>query len=177
MLRANYSADLIAERLTGTSPAGFTSGAMQWGIDTEPAAKAAYTARTGMLVEEAGFVDHPEIVWSGASPDGYVQDDGLIEVKCPNTATHLASLLGAEISRDYLIQMQWQMACTGRAWCDHVSFDPRLPDWLHLHIRRVPRNTSMILELEEEVSRFLDEVAQRVERLTALYWTEREAAA
>lgn len=173
-LRLNYRAELIAERLTGVVGPGYVSGPMQWGIDNEAAAKALYADRCGLLVTEAEFVDHPEILWSGASPDGYV-DDGLVEVKCPNTATHIDTLLGAEIEGKYLTQMQWQMACTGRAWCDFVSFDPRLPERMQLHTRRVQRDTSRILELEDAVSVFLAEVADRVERLSGLYGREEAA--
>ena len=174
-MRINYAAELIAERLTGTPTNGFVSGPMQWGIDHEAQARALYADRCGLLVSEAEFRDHPEIMWSGASPDGYVDEDGLVEVKCPNTATHIETLLGAAISVNHLIQMQWQMACTGRAWCDYVSFDPRLPGPMQLHVRRVQRDVSHIIELETEVSTFLDEIAERVDRLQGLYGQERAA--
>jgi|SRR5579864_4154245 len=175
MSRTNYAAELIAERLTGTPAPNFVSGPMQWGIDQEDAAKALYADRLGMLVHPAEFIDHPEVMWSGASPDGYVDDDGLIEVKCPNTATHLDTLLGAAISGSHLIQMQWQMACTGRAWCDYVSFDPRLPSSMQLHVRRVQRDVSHILDLESEVATFLDEIAAKVAKLASLYGQEQAA--
>jgi putative phage-type endonuclease len=171
-MRANYAAELIAERLTGTCGDRFVSGPMQWGIDHEEQAKALYADRCGLLVLEAEFTDHPEIMWSGASPDGAVDAEGLVEVKCPNTATHLDTLLGAAISGSHLIQMQWQMACTGRSWCDYVSFDPRLPLPMQLHVRRVHRDVSHILELEAEVSGFLAEIAEKVERLRGLYGQE-----
>jgi putative phage-type endonuclease len=174
MMRVNYAADLIAERLTGQPSSNYVNGPMQWGIDNEEAAKALYADRCGLLVQEAGFIDHPEIMWSGASPDGYV-DDGLVEIKCPNTATHIDTLLGAGIDGKYLIQMQWQMACTGRAWCDFVSYDPRLPASMQIHIHRVPRDVSHILELEGEVTIFLEDVAERVERLASLYGREQAA--
>ena len=145
--RINYAAELIAERLTGTAGPNYVSGPMQWGIDHEEAAKALYADRCGLLVQDAEFLDHPEIMWSGASPDGYV-DDGLVEVKCPNTATHLDTLLGASISGSHLIQMQWQMACSGRSWCDYVSYDPRLPLPMQLHVQRVHRDVSRIRPLQ-----------------------------
>jgi putative phage-type endonuclease len=170
--RANYAAELIAERLSGQPTNGFVSAPMQWGINHEDEAKTVYAERLGLLVVEAEFVDHPEIVWSGASPDGYVDEDGLVEVKCPNTATHLDALLGASIPGGHLIQMQWQMACTGRGWCDYVSFDPRLPEELQFHVRRVERDVSQIIELETEVAAFLDEIAVAVEKLSALYGRE-----
>src|SRR5690606_6597640 len=118
--RANYKAELVAERLTGQPAQRFISGAMQHGIDTEPDAILAYEFFTDQTVEPVGFVDHPTIAMSGASPDGLIGDDGLVEVKCPNTATHLDTLLGGAIPDKYLKQMQWQMACTGRQWCDFV---------------------------------------------------------
>lgn len=167
--RANLMAALVAERLTGVSQDSYTNGAMQWGIDTEPKAKAAYEFRNDIDIAPAGFVPHPLIAMSGASPDGYVGDDGLIEIKCPNIATHIETLLGAEIDGRYVKQMQWQMACTGRAWCDFASFDPRLPPEMQLHVRRVHRDDKLISEMEVEASVFLEQVAARVERLQALY--------
>ena len=173
--RTNYAADLIAERLTGTPTSNFVSGPMQWGIDQEATALALYADRCGVLVQPAEFVDHPEIMWSGASPDGLVDDDGLVEIKCPNTATHLDALLGSPISGSHLIQMQWQMACSGRVWCDYASFDPRLPGPMQLHVRRVQRDVSHIIELETEVSSFLGEIAARIEKLGDLYGREQAA--
>jgi putative phage-type endonuclease len=168
-MRANYQAELIAERLTGAAGPNYVNGPMQWGIDHEEAARALYADRCGLLVEPAGFIDHPAILWSGASPDAYVENDGLVEIKCPNTATHIDTLLGRGIAGNYLTQIQWQLSCTERAWCDFVSYDPRLPDRMALFVQRVHRDTSRILELEAEVVIFLDEVAAQVERLTALY--------
>jgi putative phage-type endonuclease len=173
--RANYLAELICERLTGTPTQGFTNAAMQWGTDQEPYARQAYCERHGCDVFETSFVDHPEIAMSGCSPDGLVSDAGLVEIKCPNTATHLDTLLGAGIADKYLVQMQWQLACTGREWCDFVSYDPRLPPAMRLYVERVPRDVSRILELEGEVVAFLRELDAKVEALRARY--EREAAA
>lgn len=167
--RQNYAAELITERITGRPVLGYISPAMQWGTDNEALARAVYAETFGTEVQEAEFVDHPELLWAGASPDGYVGDDGLVETKCPLTSTHLDTLLGAPISGEYLIQMQWQMACTGRAWCDFTSFDPRLPPSMQLHVRRVERSLTAILELEFEVSIFLDEVAARVAQLIERY--------
>jgi putative phage-type endonuclease len=170
--RQNYAAELIVERLTGHPVNGYVSKDMQWGIDHEDAAKTLYGERLGMLVVDAPFVDHPEIAWSGASPDGYVEEHGLVEVKCPLTATHIDTLLGAPIAGNYMTQMQWQMACTGRLWCDFVSYDPRLPSAMQFHAQRVHRDLSRILELEAEVSTFLREIAERTERLRQLYECE-----
>lgn len=167
--RANYHAQLVAERLTGKPSDSFSNAAMQWGIDQEAAAREAYANLIGDAVAEIGFVDHPRLTWSGASPDGLVGFDGLVEIKCPNTATHIATLTGAEIDKKYRLQMQWQMICTGRDWCDFVSFDPRMPPEMQLHVRRVDRDDHLLAELEQDVSAFLAEVAATVEQLTAEY--------
>ena len=167
--RANYAAELIAERLTGCTAPSFTNAAMQWGTDQEPFARQAYVERFGLEVVEVGFVDHPEIAMSGASPDGLVGMDGLLEIKCPNTATHLDTLLSGEVPAKYVTQMQWQMACTGRDWCDFASFDPRMPDTMKLFVQRVPRDPSLILDLETDVSDFLAEIAGKVAALRDRY--------
>lgn len=164
--RANLIAVLVTERLTGEPAATYSNAAMQWGTEQEPHARAEYEIRTGSLVDEVGFVDHPDIPMSGASPDGLVGGDGLIEIKCPNTATHIETLLGAPIPAKYRTQMQWQMACTGRQWCDFVSYDPRLPERMQLHIQRVERDDDRIGELEEAAAVFLAEVAEKVNQLT-----------
>ena len=167
--RANYAAELIAERLTGATAPSFTNAAMQWGTDQEPVARQVYAARHSLDVSEIGFVDHPEITMSGASPDGLVGVWGLVEIKCPNTATHLDTLLSETVPGKYITQMQWQMACTGREWCDFVSFDPRLPESMALFVKRVPRDVSHILELETEVAAFIAEIDDKVARLTERY--------
>lgn len=167
--RANYMAQLVSERLTGVRTETFTNAAMQWGVETEAQARAAYMDATGEDVAEIGFIDHPTVLMSGASPDGIVGFDGLLEVKCPNTATHIATLRGAPIDRKYLLQMQWQMACAERDWCDFVSYDPRLPEPMRLHVRRVERDPALIAEIEAEVTAFLTEVDETVADLTARY--------
>lgn len=166
--RANYMAELICERLTGQPTQGFTNAAMQWGTDTEPRAVETYAFERAATVQPAAFVPHPEIADSGASPDGLIGDDGLIEVKCPNTATHLDYLLTQTIPAKYITQMQWQMACTGRRWCDFVSYDPRLPDHLAMWVKRVPRDDAMIADLETSVREFLAEMTEKVARLEAM---------
>ena len=153
--RATYLAQLLCERLTGRPTEGFTSDAMLHGIDNEPIAINAYEMHRDVIVSPIGFVDHPTIAMSGASPDGLVGEDGLIEVKCPNSATHLATLKGGSIDGRYLKQMQWQMACTARKWCDFVSFDPRMPEHLQLHVRHVPFDPEMVREIESAVCEFL----------------------
>jgi putative phage-type endonuclease len=166
--RANYAAQLIAERLTGVPAEGFTNAAMQWGTETEPAARSAYVFVSDIPVTEVAFVPHPTIEWSGCSPDGLAGGDGLIEIKCPNTATHLETLLGAEIDGKYLKQMQWQMACTARRWCDFVSFDPRLSTDLQIKIIRVERDDAVIEALEKDVKEFLTEIEAKVTKLNQL---------
>lgn len=167
--RANYMAELIAERLTGEVAPSFTSTAMQWGTEMEPLARDAYEFRTDATVETVGFVAHPSILMSGASPDGLVGFDGLIEIKCPNTATHIDTLMGDSIASKYETQMQWQMACTGRKWCDFVSFDPRMPESMRLFIRRVNRDDKRISELELLVCDFLEEIKAKVQQLRCQY--------
>lgn len=170
--RANYLAELVAERLTGAQAEGFVSGPMKWGKDCEPQAIAAYRFYTGHALDKVAFVDHPTIPMAGASPDRLVNGDGLMEVKCPTSNTHIATLLGAPIDPAYLIQMQWQLACTGRDWCDWVSFDPRMPEDMALHIERVERDDKRIKELESQVAEFLAEVAAKVDALTAKFRQE-----
>lgn len=172
--RANYAAQLVCERLTNTVAESYSNAAMQWGTEKEPEALALYEFSTDAALTVVGFIDHPTIPMSGASPDGLVGDNGLIEVKCPNTATHLETLLGQSAPGKYVTQMQWQMACTGREWCDFVSYDPRLPSDMRLFIQRVDRDGAFIRELEAEVSAFLAEVSAKIGQLTALY--RREAA-
>ena len=173
--RANYAAQLVVERLTGRPTEGFTNAAMQHGIDHEAAAREAYERHAFCTVAEIGFVDHPRIAWAGASPDGLIGDVGLCEIKCPTQATHLDTLLGAPIADKYLKQMQWQIACTNRDWCDFVSYDPRFPEEMQLHVRRVERDNELIEEMEREVETFLAEVAERVERLQSTYMMKEAA--
>ena len=166
--RANYMAELIVERLTGKAADYYQNAAMLWGTNTEPMARSAYEDHTGGLVEEVGFVPHPTIPMSGASPDGLVNEDGLVEIKCPNTSTHIDTVLGQEIPSKYVPQMQWQMACTGRDYCDFVSFDPRIPDGMKIFVRTLRRDVEMIKTLEEEVSKFLTEMDAKIEQLNKL---------
>lgn len=167
--RANYMAELVIERLTEREAPHFVTAEMQWGTDKEPEAIAAYQFLTNVEIERVAFVDHPTIAMSGASPDGLVGDLGQIEAKCPNTATHLDTLLGQPIPAKYITQMQWQLACTGRSWCDFVSFDPRLPAEMQLFIKRVPRDAALIASLEADVTAFLAELAEKEASLRARY--------
>ena len=166
--RANYAAQLVCERLTGKVAESFTNAAMQWGTETEPLARAAYEVKTGEMVDQIGFVGHPSIENSGASPDGLVGLFGMLEIKCPNTATHIETLLSQQVPTKYITQMQWQMACAGRQWCDFVSFDPRMPENLQLFIKRVEYDPPYVAMLEKEVIQFLMDVEANVNQLRKL---------
>ena len=167
--RANYLAELLTERLTGRPVDTYVNAAMAHGTETEPQARAAYEFATGYTVALAEFVPHPSIPMSGASPDGYVNDDGLLEIKCPATATHIETLLGGAIPKKYADQMQWQMACTGRRWCDFVSFDPRLPPRMQMFCKRLERDDVRIKAMEGEVEKFLAELDRTITALNILY--------
>ena len=166
--RANYMAQLVVERLTGVKTESFTNAAMEWGTQTEPLARAAYELKQGVMVDEVAMIDHPTIPMTGASPDGLVGEEGMIEIKCPNTATHIDTLLSGEADKRYTYQQQWQMACTGRKWNDFVSFDSRMPEGLQLFICRVHRDDELIKTLEDEVKKFLQELDEKVEKLKTL---------
>ena len=167
--RRDYRAQLVAEILTGRpQESGFTNDAMRWGTEQEPYARAAYECQAGVLVDQVGMVLHPSIERGAASPDGLVDPDGLVEIKCPNTATHLDYLLDGTVPAKYQPQMLWQMACTGRDWCDFVSFDPRLPEDLQLFVVRFQRDQARIDAMEAEVRAFLVEVEETVSRLRAI---------
>jgi putative phage-type endonuclease len=155
--RKNYMAQLLTERLTGKPTESYSNAAMQWGTETEPQARAMYELQTGLEVVETGFTPHPELA-AGASPDGLVGEDGLIEIKCPNTATHIDTLLSGKIDKKYILQMHWQMICEGRQWCDFVSFDPRLPSNMQLFIKRVEFDEVLAAEIVDAVKAFLTEL-------------------
>jgi putative phage-type endonuclease len=163
--RDNYMAQLVCERLTGQKGESFTNAAMQHGTETEPLARAAYEALKDVLVDEVGFVPHPTIEMAGASPDGLVGEDGLLEIKCPNTATHIETLISKVVPGKYNTQMQFQMACTGRQWCDFVSFDNRLPEMFQLFVTRVPRDEVFIKLIESEIVQFIAELDDKINKL------------
>lgn len=165
--RATYRAQLVAERLSGKVAEGFTTASMKWGQDCEALARAAYEAETGNLVTEVAMIEHPTIKMAGASPDGTIGTDGLLEIKCPETKTHIDTILSDKAPSEYILQMQWQMACTNRKWVDFVSFDPRMPSDMQLFIKRVERDEAKIAEIETEVKKFLAEVEQTIEKLNA----------
>ena len=168
--RANYAAELVAERLTGQPYADkFKSPAMERGNEVEASARDAYAFLHDADVKQVGFVLHPTIDFAGCSPDGLVGDDGLVQFKCPNTATHIDTLCGGSIDGRYLKQVQWEMACTGRQWCDFVSFDDRLPEPMQMEVRRIPRDPILIAEFEQAVRVFLAEVENTVAALLAKF--------
>jgi putative phage-type endonuclease len=165
--RENYLAQLVCERLTGKPAESYSNSAMQWGTDTEPFARAAYEARMDLLVTEVGFIDHPWIPMSGASPDG-LANEGMVEIKAPNTATHIDTLLSRTVPAKYITQMMWQMACADRPWCDFVSFDPRLPERHQLFIKRINYDPEMVNLLENSVIQFLGDVDLKIQQLESL---------
>jgi putative phage-type endonuclease len=172
--RANYMAELVCERLTGKQGDFYQNAAMVWGTETEPMARSAYEAHSGNLVTETGLVLHPSIADAGASPDGLIDEDGLVEIKCPNTSTHIDTLLDEKVPSKYVTQIMWQMACTERKWCDFVSFDPRMPEHMQIFVKRIERDDDMIVELEREVEKFLVELEYKITTLDQLYKKEAE---
>ncbi len=164
--RGHYLTQLVLERITGQKADSYTNAAMQFGIEQEAFARAAYEAHRGVLVEEVGFIPHPTIPMAGASPDGLVGDDGMVEIKCPESKTFLEVILSDNpVSAQYFAQMQWQMRCADRSWCDYVVFDPRFPPKLQLFVVRVNRDDRWLKDAETEVKKFLCEVEEKVQAL------------
>jgi putative phage-type endonuclease len=166
--RRVYLEELVAERLTGKITEHFKNDIMQWGTDHEDAARQAYQAKTGFRVEQVGFIRHKEICDSGSSPDGLVNADGSLEIKCPQTTTHIRWMTDNEVPEEHIPQMLWCMACTGREWCDFVSYDPRLPAKYQLFIKRLNRDNDQIAKLEKAVIAFNDEVLDAIGKLDAI---------
>ncbi len=163
--RRNYRTELVCEILTGQPYPRYVSAEMQWGSEQEPFARAAYELDRDVLVEQCGFVLHPEISRFGCSPDGLVGSDGLLQIKCPNTSTHLTWMMGQAVPVEHKAQMLAEMACTGRAWCDFVSYDPRLPAHLQLFIQRFDRDEQAVANLEAAVVHFNSEIANYMSQL------------
>lgn len=163
--RKNYMAQLVAERLTGVRQESFTNSAIEWGTSHEPLARAEYEILRDCFVEQDGFIKHPTIEWCGASCDGFVGDDGLIEIKAPNTATHIDYLLSKKPPAKYIPQMALQLACTGRKWCDFVSYDCRLPDELRLFVVRYEPTPAYLKTIEDAAREFLNEVDDCIKSL------------
>jgi putative phage-type endonuclease len=158
---------LLLERITNTVAESYSNDAMAWGTEQEPYARAKYEGFANTLVEQVAFVDHPTISMSGASPDGLVNDDGLVELKAPMSHTHLESILGG-IDDQYMAQVQWQMAVTNRSWTDLCSYDPRFPEHLQLVVKRINRDDDYIAKLEKEVVKFLSELDDKVNKVNQL---------
>lgn len=170
--RATYRGQIVAERLTGNPAQSFTNAAMDWGTETEPLARSAYELLHGVMVDQVGIIHHPEIIYSGASPDGLVGDDGLVEIKCPNTQTHIEYAVAGKAPAKYQNQILWQMECTGRNWCDFVSFDPRMPQDMRLFVVRYERDQARIDEIKAEVIKFLLEVDEVISKLNTVFHKE-----
>lgn len=162
--RKNYRTELVVQRLTGVPGESFTNAAMEWGTATEPLARIAYEAEMGVFVDQVAFIEHPTIANFGCSPDGVI-GDGLIEIKCGNSSTHIEYLTDEKPPSKYIPQMQCQMAVTGARWCDFVSFDPRLPNDLQLFVVRLERDEDYIKAMEVEVQKFLSEVEEMFTKL------------
>jgi hypothetical protein len=163
--RKGLKIEILCERLTGDIVDKFVNQAMQWGVEKEPEAKEQYEQKTGRLIKDVGFVDHPKIEFCGASPDGLV-DEGLIEIKCPTTATHLNWILSGVVPDDHKPQMCLQALCTGRPWVDFVSYDPRMPEANRLFVRRYTPTAEEIAEVEAEAVKFLQEVEAMFDELS-----------
>ena len=167
--RENVMAEKVLERLTNVPFQLYKTAAMLQGTAREPDARMTYELVKGVEVEQIGLVPHPLIKGAHASPDGYVGNLGLVEIKCPEPAKHLDTLLNETISNDHTVQMMWQLSCTRRHWCDYVSFNPDFPAKMQMWVRRVPRDAKLISELEREIAQFIKEVDQKVERLSRRY--------
>lgn len=165
--RYNYLMELRVEHITGRAVEHHVTQAMEWGLEQQPFAQAAYEMHQGASVDPIGFILHPEIEMAGCSPDGIVEEDGLVEFKCPTTEVHLEYLEGGVVPADYIPQMNFQMWCMPeREYCDFVSFDPRVPFGMQLFVRRHWRDKARIAELEQEVTAFLAELAESIAHLT-----------
>ena len=164
--KRKYRTQLITEILTGKPINIFVNEAMKWGTDHEDEARNFYMEKRGLLkdidVKEVGFIDHSTVKMSGASPDGLVGKDGLIEIKCPQPMTHTDFLISKRINKKHIHQMQWQMACTGKKWCDYVCYHPDFPAAQKMLVIRVERDNDLINRLEKDIQDFVTEVEDSV---------------
>jgi putative phage-type endonuclease len=165
--RANYMAQLICERLTGKQAESYTNSDMERGVELEPIARAMYEMHTDLTVSEVGFILHPKIDMTGASPDGLV-DDGLIEIKCPRSGSHLEYVLAGVVPEKYKPQMAWQCLCTERNWCDFVSYNQDFPEHLQLFVVRFTPDKEYLNMLQDEVKKFLNELESKLKQLEKL---------
>ena len=163
--RLDYKIRVATEQITNAIQDSYSNQYMEWGIEQEPFARMAYEARTESFVEKTGFWKHPDIKWFGCSPDGLVGDDGLIEIKCPKSTTHVKYLLDNQLPDDYYWQVHGQMLVTGRKWVDFISFDPRMPEHKQLFIIRVNRDEEVMAQLKVAVIGFLGEVDEMIQRI------------
>jgi len=164
--RRDYRIQLVTERLKGEpTPQGYVSADMQRGIDLEPVARATYEAITGNLVDQCGFVKHPTIPFFGASPDGLIGEDGLLEIKCPKSATHIGYILDKQAPAEYKAQMNAQILCTGRKWVDFMSFDDSMPEHLQVFIVRYIPEQKALDKMLESVTVFLQETEEMYQQL------------
>ena len=170
--RENYRFQLARERLYQKIEEGFTNDAMAWGTATEPLARIAYEVSHETFVDQTGFVKHKSIPWVGCSPDGLVDENGLIEIKCPNSDTHLRTLCSRNIPTQYFWQMQMQMWVMEREWCDFVSFDPRAEKSLQLFVKRLPIDLEAVADMEKEIKLFLTDVDKTIELIKGVSYAE-----
>ncbi|AQX28205.1 MULTISPECIES: lambda exonuclease family protein [unclassified Bartonella] len=165
-----YKIKLMTERLVGEISHSYTTSAMQRGIEYEEDALKEYAFIYDTEVTQCGFIQHPTIQMVGASSDGFVGENGLVEIKCPRSVNHLRFWITEKIKPEYLAQMHFQMACTGRQWCDFVSYDPRFSGQsahLRLKVQRIHRNDEQIEAINQAVETFLEEIEQEIKQITA----------
>lgn len=163
--RRDYKIELVCERLSGRVADHYVSPDMDRGSAQEPYARAAYEVATGAMVDQAGFILHPVIDFSGASPDSLVDTDGGLEIKCPRTSTHLEWLMAGVVPEEHIPQMMWNMACAERGWWDFLSFDDRLPEGLRIFCARLERDDKIIAEMEYGVMEFNAEIEAKCSKL------------
>jgi putative phage-type endonuclease len=176
-VRANYKAELVAERLTGSAADHYVSYWMERGTELEPLARAAYEMETGNMVDQAGFFVHPEIPCFGASPDGLIGAAGGLELKAPKITTHIRYMLEGVIPEEYEPQMSSGMACTGREWWDFYSYCPEMPIHLQTFIRRLHRNPERMFTIETAVRQFDEEIEALISKLGGCIETKQQAPA
>lgn len=158
--RKTYMLQLLAERLTGEPTEGFSNAAMQHGTDTEPLAREYYEQVNGCTVDQVGFIERDE--WVGASPDGLIGDKGLVEIKCPNSTTHIRYIMDGKVPTTYRKQIQGQLWVCEREWCDFVSYDPRVKSRPYF-CERVERDDKFIKELAIGVTMFVTDLKEMID--------------
>jgi putative phage-type endonuclease len=156
--RRDLQVAIVAERMTDIIREAYVNAAMTWGSEHEAEAKLMYVERTGNAVMPAPFCPHPTIENFGASPDGFIGHDGLLETKCPTSTTFVRWKLAGDVPAEHKPQMLAQLACTGRKWVDFAAFDPRMPENRRLIIHRYAPPPDEIASVEAAAIKFLDEV-------------------